>query len=453
MIEIPHSADAEQAVLGALLIDPSRLPEVRLLLRPSDFYFSNHSKVYATMLALADAERPIDLLTVSTDTPDVDAGDISRLMDGIPKLVNVVFYAEIVLAKAKERRVLHAVRQFQPNPDDLVGSVAGLAERLTAEVFVDAKSLSTKEMLGTYLDDLEARIAGKKAVDWMPSGFERLDQMIGGFEPCLTVLAARPSIGKSAMALASSAFVARSGGVMFFSLEMDARSLCERLVAMEARVDLLRLRRACPDQGLTDAEWTKLGAGWARVGEMDLVFDCNAGATTDYIAAAVKREQQARKAKGRPPLRMVIVDYLQLLGDDVPRGTDRMAEATRRLHILAQQEKVCVLALSQLRRPEQSKFKDGLPPRANVHDLRESGMIEANAAVILLLERPEHYLLAAGLPVGDYENRAFVSIAKQRNGPVGNITLGFKKPCALFCDPWWTQQEASAQASMFPGED
>jgi replicative DNA helicase len=251
------------------------------------------------------------------------------------------------------------------------------------------------------------------------------------------------------MALASAAHVARSAGVLFFSLEMDSRSLVERLVALESRVDLLRLRRANPDSQLSEAEWVKLTSGWTRVSGMDLVFDCNAGATTEYIAAVVKREQAARKAKGLKPLRLVVVDYLQLLGDDAPRGTDRMGEASRHLHVLAQQERVCILALSQLRRPDQSKFKDGMPPRANVHDLRESGMIEANAAVVLLVERPEHYLLAAGLPVGEYEHKAFISVAKQRNGPVGTVVLGFKKPCALFCDPWWTNEPVSQQGEMF----
>jgi replicative DNA helicase len=294
-----------------------------------------------------------------------------------------------------------------------------------------------KDVLEGYLDELEERTSGRRKLDWLGTGLKVLDSLVGGWCPGeLIIIAARPSIGKTAFGLATARHRAETRGVLFFSSEMSRRAVGERLLAMESRVDLQDLRLASDKAPVRDEDWQRLVEAYARLGPLDLAIDDKPGIDMRYIRSQV-REHQMQRAKGkRGPLRDIVIDYLQLLQGHGPSLREIITQIAKDAKTLAREENVAVLLLSQLKRP--TTMKGEVPPPPNIHELKESGAIEETADTVILLDRPEYYLESAGKPVGEHASVAYAHVAKQRQGPVGRVTLGFRKSSTLFADVWWT---------------
>jgi replicative DNA helicase len=441
LLELPSNLDAERSVLGGLLIDQTHLDDVAQLVKPKDFYLQTHQGIWAAILKLHARGTPLDVLTLSDALgPDADPTYLSRLMNDIPRLLNVPWYARIVVKASKQRAAVIVAHRFadevasSDDPARLLDSMAAGLSVLLHDETEPAESI--QDVLAGYLDHLEERVTGQEKLDWLGTGFACLDALVGGWCPGeLIIVAARPSVGKTAFALSSARHRAESRGVLFFSSEMTSRAIGERLLAMEARIDLQRLRLASQERQLSEAEWGRLVAGFARIKGLDLSLDDKPAIGMRHVRSAVRERQLLRAKGGLPPLADVVIDYLQLLQGPGATLREAVTEIAKGAKQLAREENVAVVMLSQLRRPDSKKAIP--PPPPHVHELKEAGAIEENADVVIMLDRPELYLEAAGRPVGEHASVAWAHVAKQRQGPVGRVMLGFRKDATLFSDPWW----------------
>jgi replicative DNA helicase len=431
----PHDLEAEKAVLSALLIDNAAIHSVLNEVAPDDFYHPSHQAIYKAMLALQDENEPVDLHTLSDYLNAAKRLDrvgglvfLSELADYEATAANVVHHAKIVRDKAVKRsliRVSSEITEAAFEESDRADQLLDFAESKIFELGqIEARSIFTPLEGGLHdaMDHVEALMHSSGELTGVATGFKDLDADTGGLQPGeLVIIAARPSMGKTALALnlARNAAVDHHKKVAIFSLEMTKRSLVLRLLASEARVDLTSFRK-----GYGNAEdYKKIQRAANRLADASIWMDDSGTITILEIKA------RCRRLKSEHGLDLVMLDYLQLAHGNTPtqRKDLEIGEISHGLKALAKQLDIPVVALSQLNRgPEQ---RDPDKRRPNMGDLRESGAIEQDADLIAFIYRDEVYN-----PKEENRGLAELIVAKQRNGPTGTIRLQFDGKYAKFSD-------------------
>ena len=431
----PHDVEAEKAVLSALLLDNNAVHSVLNEIAPEDFYHPSHQQIYSAMLALQDENQPVDLHTLSdylNTQKRLDAVGglvfLSELADYAATSANVLHHARIVRDKSVKRNLIRVAAQIAESSFDQTDDSEQLLDEAESKIFDlgQAKARTTFTTLDVglheamnHIDDL---MESSGELTGVPSGYKDLDADTGGLQPGeLIVIAARPSMGKTALALnvARNAAVDAHKKVAIFSLEMTKRSLILRLLASEAQVNFTNFRK-----GYGNAEaYRRIQSAANRLSGAQIWMDDTGTITILEIKA------KCRRLKSEHGLDLVMVDYLQLAHGNTPtsRKDLEIAEISHGLKALAKELDIPVIALSQLNRgPEQ---RDPDKRRPNMGDLRESGAIEQDADVIAFIYRDEVYN-----PTEENQGLAELIIAKQRNGPTGTIKLQFDGQYARFRD-------------------
>lgn len=427
----PHNLEAEQAVLGALMLDPYQSSTVFEILRPEDFYRDNHRSIYTAVRDIFEKGDPVDLVTVAENLRQAGRlesiggiGTISQIAGSVPSAANVEHYARIVAEKALLRQLIkmggyigekgyEAGEEAVSLLEEAERLILDISQRQTKEGFVTIRSI----LLKTF-DKIEYLFLHKGNLTGIPTFFKELDRITSGWQPSdLIIIAGRPSMGKTALALnmAQNAAVRSGVTIALFSLEMSKEQLVQRLLCSEAMVDQQRVRTG----ELLDSDWPKLTQAVGPLSEASIYIDDTVG-----ISLAELRSK-ARRLKMEQGLGLIIIDYLQLMtaGKRMESRQQEVAQISRGLKGVARELSVPVIALSQLNRGvEQRQDK-----RPIMSDLLESGAIEADADVISFIYRDEYYH-----PESDKKGIAEVIIAKHRNGPVGTIELGFLKEFTKF---------------------
>jgi len=414
----PHDLDAERAVIGALLISETAVAAVAEQLTPEEFYSETHRIIYAAMMRLYSRGDRIDQITLTNELNSINEFDrvggrayVFQLVESVPTASNAARYAEIVRGKA------------------LLRSVIDVGSRITEDAFREpedvTEALDSAELAPGALEMIQRLYEQEGEVTGVETGFEDLDRLTTGFHKSdLVVLAARPAMGKTAMAL--NAIWHASGEkkmpVAIFSLEMSKEQLVQRLISQTTRIPAQSLR-----SGNVKAEdWPKLLRGVAQVSEAPIWIDDTAGVTLMEMRAKVRRLASQLVAQGGPPLSLVVVDYLQLMIGQGSRNDNRqqeIAEISRGLKVLARDLDVPVLAIAQLSRAVESRHDK----RPMLSDLRDSGAIEQDADMVMFLYRDEYYN-----PDSDDKGIAEVIVGKHRNGPTGKVQLAWLEQYTKF---------------------
>jgi replicative DNA helicase len=423
---LPHNLEAERSILGAILLDNHALNTAVERLRGEDFFLPQHRHIFERMVELAEHQQGIDLVTLCEELSSVGhleaAGGVayvSQLADGMPRVVNVEHYARIVKEKAVLRNLAYQASAIQEqalaggDDADLILDRAESAIFQLAEDRVRAGLIGVKELVRDGFERLEKIFSEGRRITGLATGYGALDNETAGLQPSeLVILAARPSMGKTAFALniAENVAVRNREPVAIFSLEMSKESLLLRLLASQSRVDAHKFRTGHMNRD----DWGKITTSLSELGEAPIWIDDSASSTVLEMGA------KARRLKRDRGLSLMIVDYLQLVVPTSKRGANRQEEVSgmsRALKGLAKELKVPVLVLSQLTRaPEREERKPQLS------DLRESGAIEQDADVVMFINRPNFY--KTDLP-DEERAKAEVIIAKQRNGPTGTLPFVF----------------------------
>ncbi|PYI52406.1 replicative DNA helicase [Paenibacillus flagellatus] len=442
----PQNLEAEQAVLGAILLDSDALITVMERIGSDDFYRTSHQQIFGAMLELAQQNEPIDLITLTARLQDNQqlegiggVGYLSQLANAVPTAANVDYYAQIVEEKSMLRRLIRTATQIVTDGyagEEDVSSLLGDAEKRILEISQRQSGsgfISIRDVLMEVFEKVEFLYSNKGGSSGIPSGFPDLDRMTSGFQRSdLIIVAARPSVGKTAFSLniAQNVGVRAKETVAIFSLEMGAAQLVQRMICAEANVDATRMRTG----QLEGDDWEKLTMAIGTLSEANIYIDDSPSVTVADIRAKCRRLKQE---KG---LGMILIDYLQLIQGRGKAGDNRqqeVAEISRTLKQIARELNVPVIALSQLSRGvEQRQDK-----RPMMSDLRESGSIEQDADIVAFLYRDDYYDKES-----EKKNIIEIIIAKQRNGPVGTVELAFLKNYNKFVSLDRTHQEVAAGA-------
>ena len=422
----PQSIEAEESLLSAILLDNNTLLDVVEILAVADFYRTAHQKIYAAIIELFDKGEPIDLVTLANNLKEKGqlegvggASYLARLVDAIPLAVNAQHYAKIIADKASLRRLIEKANAIakrcyddRGNVDDVIdfaeASIFEISERKTSQSFFPISRLIIRN-----IETLEENQGNKSLVTGVPMGFGLLDNLTSGLQKSdLIILAARPSMGKTALALniARNAAVDSQIPVAVFSLEMSKEQLSLRMLCAEARLDSSRLRGGF----FSMADWHRLTDAAGILSESPIYIDDSPSLSAMEIRA------KARRLKMDKNIGLVIIDYLQLM--KARSGAERrdleISEISRSLKALAKELEIPVLAISQLNRMlEQRNDK-----RPRLSDLRESGALEQDADVVAFIYRDELYNQDENNPL---KGIAEIILAKQRNGPTGRVKLTF----------------------------
>lgn len=422
----PANLEAEQSVLGAILLRSQTLDQVADLLTPADFYRSSHGDIFQGMLDLWSRGEPVDLVTVTALLKErgrlEDVGGpvfLAALSEHVGTAANAAYYARLVHEKAVLRRLLECSQNIAQACLAPVEDVEEFLDRAESEIFrvAESKIRFGFQPLGSLVEEEVATLEAiwqkeKGRITGVPSGFPDLDQLTAGFQQGdLIIIAARPSMGKTALALNIAFNAAYTGGVpvAFFSLEMSKEQLVRRLLSSVGEIDASHLRRAF----LTGEEWQKLQEA------ASFLLECPIHVDDTPAASVLEVRSKARRLRAEDKLGLIVVDYLQLMkgGPDASSREQEISEISRSLKALAKELGVPVIALSQLSR----KVEDRKPKIPELADLRESGAIEQDADVILFIYRDEVY--HADTPE---KGQARILLKKQRNGPTGEFRLAFR---------------------------
>jgi len=430
---LPQNAEAERAVLGSILLDPTTISLVVPILKQEDFYSDKHQRIYRGMMELFGRSAEIDLLTLKDEintgqTETVDAAYLSWLLDGVPDIGNVEHYSRIVKEKAILRRLIRAGQRIvrdgltqDKTAEELLGEVTGeifdIADDTVREAFTQIGKIVKHN-----LDVIEDARAHQGMLSGLATGFTELDRMTSGLQASdLIILAARPSVGKTSFALNIAQQIALRGGktVAFFSLEMSKEQLGFRVLCSEADVDAKKVRDG---YGSKEA-FNRLVMTQTKIASANFFIDDSAGVTVPLMRA---KAQRLKREKG---LDLIVVDYLQLMAGHgrFDNRTQEVSQISRGLKLLAKELKLPLVALSQLsRQPEQRKGDQRKPQLA---DLRDSGSLEQDADVVIMLYREELYERET-----ERKGIADVIIAKQRNGPTGDFEVVFRPDHMTFAN-------------------
>ncbi len=430
----PQNIEAEQNLLGGLLVDETALPRVIELVQPSDFYKEAHGIIYSAILNLFDRNEPRDLVTVhnallSTGKLEAVGGAsyLAELADIMPFAANIEYYARIVRDKSLLRKLIQASAEIAGRCyEDSGGDVDDILADAESSIFEISQQKLKKSfhpirgVLTSSIKKIESLFERKEMVTGIPSGFDDLDKLTAGFQPSdLIIIAGRPSMGKTAFALNIVQHAAISGGVpvAFFSLEMSREQLALRMLCSEARIDAQRVRTGF----LSEEDWPRITAAAGMLAEAKIFID-------DTPALPIlEMRAKARRLQVEQGLGLVVVDYLQLMRGrhNVERREQEISEISRSLKAMAKELNVPVIALSQLNR----KVEDRPNKRPQMSDLRESGAIEQDADVIMFIYRDEVYNKAEDNP---NRGKAEIIVGKQRNGPTGVVHLAFISKLSSF---------------------
>ena len=431
----PHSIDAERSVLGAMLINPDAVGDVTEILRDSTtglFYVDAHQRIYNAILQLFKRNVPVDAVTLTNELRDEGALDsvggvpyLGELVSAVPTSANVEYYAKIVLDAAVLRRLISTCTRMIGEAYENASDVSELLDKAESEVFRLAQTRQTRPIrpVSDYLEDsvhrIEEVIKSRSGVTGLSTGVPKLDEMLAGFQKSdMLILAARPSVGKTAFALniASNIAVRDKKGVLLFSIEMGAEQLVQRLICMEGAIDSRRLRTGF----LANSEFSKVQNAAAKLQHAPIYIDDTPGISILEIRAKARRHI----ANEKPTVELIIIDYLQLITSS-RRAENRqveISEISRSIKGLARELRVPVLALCQLSR-EAEKDDSGSPKLSH---LRESGAIEQDADVVMFLSR------APGTELETSTQTIRVDIGKQRNGPTGRFDMLFDRNVQKF---------------------
>ncbi len=430
----PQNLDAEESVLGAMMLSPGAIGAVSEVLSATDFYRESHTKIYLAGLALYARGEPVDAITLVDELDQrgqlEDVGGkvrIHELAALVPAAANAAHYARIVREMATLRGLIRAGNEIARLGIDRPSETPELVDRAEQTIFDLAQSRVTQdfshieELLKEGFERITALYEDGADVTGVAAGFKDIDHLTSGFQPGnLVILAARPSMGKSGLALCMAANLAVRGEtpVALFTLEMSKAEVTQRLMCSEAKVESQRLRtgKLAPD------DWPRLTAACDRLSKAPIYVDDTGSVTMMEIRS------KARRLKMREPgLGLIIVDYLQLMtsGASVENRVQEVSAISRSLKVLARDLEVPVLALSQLSRAVEQRHDK----RPILSDLRESGSLEQDADLVFFIYRDEYYDAES-----DQQGLAEVHLAKHRNGPTGTAKLSFLKRFAKFAD-------------------
>ncbi len=419
---MPYSVEAEQSVLGGVLIDSNSIAVVSEIVKESDFYFEHNRNIFAVMQDLFNSNQPIDIVTVSDLLTRKGLLDkiggvsyLSSIASAVPTTANITQYAEIVSQKATLRKLVDAgstIMNLGYDAPDGVESAVVQAEKAIFDITQNNDSsgvVHIREVLGDSFKMMQEMADKKGKVSGVPTGFGYLDQMTAGLQKSdLVLIAARPAMGKTSFALniAQNAAIRNGITTAIFNLEMSREQLANRIICGEAMVSGNKLK-----EGSLDAEdWIRIGENLAQIEKAPLYIDDSSSVTVSQIRA------KCRRLKQRHNLGLVVIDYLQLMqgnGRDENRQ-NVVADISRSLKILAKELNIPIITLSQLSRGPESRSDK----RPMLSDLRESGAIEQDADIVIFLYRDEYYN-----PDSAEQNIAECIIAKHRNGETGTIKL------------------------------
>ncbi len=436
----PQNIDAEMAVLGAMLIDEKAIPEVLEFIGDSSFYRDEHKIIFSSIVSLFDNNKKADILTVSEDLRRKKLLDkvggasyLASLADFVPTAANVTHYAHIVKEKSILRSLVSSTTRIANaayKEEEDASVILDKAERLIFEISdreIEGGYVHIKEIIKNGIQLIESLYHKKSHITGIPTGFLDFDIKTAGLQNGdLIIIAGRPSMGKSAVAtsIAEYAAVEEKIPVVLFSLEMSKEQLMQRFLCSQAKVDVHKLRTGF----LAPSEWPILTAAAGKLSEAPIFIDDTPALNIFELRA------KARRLKAHHDIKLIILDYLQMMRS-VRRSESRqqeISEISRALKALAKELNVPVIAVSQLSRAVEARGDH----RPQLSDLRESGAIEQDADVVVLLLREEYYN-----PAPENKGIAEAIIAKQRNGPVGSVFLGFIKEYMKFVNLSKTREE------------
>jgi len=429
----PQNIEAEQSILGGVLIENDALNTVVEFLEDGDFYREAHQKIFNCMIALSEKNEPLDLITLTNELKKKKeleeiggASYLAGLVESVPTAANIAYYAKIVKEKSILRKLISTAtdivtqsyqerKDLEEFLDEAEQAIFRISENQVRPAFYPIKDI-VKESFKV----IERLYEKKELITGVPSGFKDLDRKTAGFQNAdLIIVAGRPSMGKTALCLniAQQAAINVKVSTAIFSLEMSKEQLAIRMLCSEARVDSARLRSGF----LSESDWPKLTMAAGALSDAPIFIDDSAAISVLELRA------KARRLKADRGLGLVIVDYLQLMRgrSGVERREQEISEISRSLKALAKELNIPVIAISQLSR----KAEDRPGRRPQLSDLRESGAIEQDADVIIFIYRDEVYN-----PDSDHKGTAEVIIGKQRNGPTGKVDLSFISEFTTFKD-------------------
>ncbi len=421
---MPHSTEAEQSVIGAMLMDRDAVTVASELLVPDDFYQKQYGILFDAMTGMYREDKPIDLVTLQNRLKEMDVPPelssmefVRDMITSVPTSANVKYYAQIVAEKAQLRRLIKTSEEIAAScyagkesteeiMEDTEKKIFQVLQQKTGEEFTPIK-----EIVLNALDRIEAASRSRGNVTGLATGFIDLDYKTSGFQPSdLLLIAARPSMGKTAFALNIAEYMAFRNNltVALFSLEMSKEQLVNRLFSMESRVDSQALRSG----NLNDSDWTSLIEAAGVIGKSNMIIDDTPGISVSELRS------KCRKYKLEYNLDIVIIDYLQLMTGSrrAESRQQEISDISRSLKEIARELQVPVVALSQLSRAVEQRPDH----RPMLSDLRESGAIEQDADVVMFLYRDDYYNHDS-----QKKDVAEVIIAKQRNGPIGTVELAW----------------------------
>lgn len=429
----PQNLEAEQSILGGILLDNQGINAVLELLSARDFYSESHRRIFEAILSLSDRSDPIDLITLSSllkDQKQLDrvggAAYLAGLVDNVPSAANIAYYAKIVKEKAILRGLISTATEILTKTYDAGADVDTVLDEAEHAIFEISENKirrdfsPIKEIIKDSFRTIEDLYARKELVTGVPTGFDKVDDLTSGLQNAdLIIIAGRPSMGKTAFALNIAQYVGtqKSIPVCLFSLEMAKEQIAMRMLASVAKVDSQRIRKGF----LGETDWPKLTTAAGSLSEAPIFIDDSAGITV------LEMKAKARRLKAEHGLGLVIIDYLQLMrsGSRKDSREQEISEISRSLKALAKELNVPVIALSQLNRQVEVRTNR----RPQMADLRESGAIEQDADVIAFIYRDEVYNKAEDNPE---KGIAEIIIAKQRNGPIGIAKLAFLEKYTSF---------------------
>ncbi|MFC1752420.1 replicative DNA helicase [Thermoproteota archaeon] len=438
----PQDLEAEQSVLGALMLSKDAISNVAGRIKSDFFYRESHAYIYEAVLSLYRKNEPVDLVTVSAELKKANKLDavggrsyLAEVMHSLPTASNVEKYSNIVLEKALLRRLIDAGTTivgdaFEDQQE--VGQVLDSAQKAIMDISresVQDDFVRLKEVLNVVFDNIQETYDKEDKILGIPTGFHDLDMMTSGFQPSdLVILAARPSVGKTTMALnfAAHAAIEKKIPVAIFSLEMPKEQLAMRLLCSEARIDSKRLRTA----NLLDHEYKNLNYAFGKLGDAPIYIDDTAGISPMELRA------KSRRMMMEAGIKLIIIDYLQLMRSGKKRVESRfqeVSEIVRDVKGFAKESGIPIVALSQLSRDVEKR--KGEP---QLSDLRESGELEQTADLVMFLHRNDSHDMDESQIYGtdqiarNQTTAVDLKIAKQRNGPIGTIKLTFKPDISKF---------------------
>ncbi len=431
---LPHSTEAEQSVIGSMLMNRDAILAAAELIDGRDFYNSQYGLLFDAMTELNNEGQPVDPVTLQARLiekgapPEVSGLEyIADLISAVPTSANVRYYAKIVADRALSRRIIKMNEELMNACYAGTESVDEIVDRAEKAVFSLAENGRAEEVppidevMVSVLKRISAAARMKGAVTGVPTGFADLDYKTAGFQKSdLILIAARPSMGKTAFVLNIAQYVAirKHLPVVFFSLEMSSEQIGNRLVAMESRIDAQKLRSG----NLNGNEWMELTSGAKVIADSNLLIDDTPGISVNEIRSKCRKFKLEKRGLG-----MIVIDYLQLMSSSRHSESrqQEISEISRSLKALARELDVPVLALSQLSRAVEKRDDK----RPMLSDLRESGAIEQDADVVMFIYREDYYVKDT-----DKKGVTEIIIAKQRNGPVGTVELVFLPQYTKFVD-------------------